>query len=183
MAILFPAMLNDTLPKYFDPRKYAAQEVALEGRLPLSVFPELSAALASNEGDALIHLNFRVDEDRRYIATGSITATVQVECQRCLEAAPVDLEVDLCVCFVYDEDHAKNIPSDYDPVVMTDGEVVLANMVEQELLLALPIVAYHEESGCNPVALKYASSTDDAPDDENKPNPFSILAELKAKKN
>lgn len=176
-------MLNDTLPKYFDPRKLASHEAAIEGRLLLSQFPELSAALASNEGDAFVHLNFRVDEDRRYIATGSIKSTVLVECQRCLEPCPVELEVDLSLCFVYDEEHAKNIPSDYDPVVMTDGEVVLAEMVEQELLLALPIVAYHEESGCNPVALKYASSTDDAPDDEIKPNPFSILAELKAKKN
>lgn len=176
-------MLNDSLPKYFDPRKYAAQEVALQGHIPLSQFSELSAVLASSAGDAFVHLSFRVDEDRRYVATGSIKATVQVECQRCLEAAPVELEVDLSVAFVYDEDHAKNIPSDYDPVVMTDGEVVLADMVEQELLLALPIVAYHHESGCNPVALKYASSTDDAPDDEIKPNPFSILAELKAKKN
>ncbi|SBT18759.1 hypothetical protein MGA5115_02908 [Marinomonas gallaica] len=180
---IIPAMLNDTLPKYFDPRKYAFNEVSIEGRLSLSQFPELSAELASNEGDAFIHLDFRVDEDRRYIATGSIKATVQVECQRCLEGAPVELEVNLSLAFVYDEDHAKNIPSDYDPVVMTDGEVVIAEMVEQELLLALPIVAYHQESGCNPVALKYASSTDDAPDDEIKPNPFSILAELKAKKN
>lgn len=176
-------MLNDTLPKYFDPRKYAAQEVSIEGRLLLNQFPELCAALASDEGDAFVHLDFRVDEDRRYIATGSIKSTVQVECQRCLEPAPIELEVDLSIGFVYDEDHAKNLPGDYDPVVMTDGEVVLADMVEQELLLALPIVAYHPESGCNPVALKYASSTDDAPDDENKPNPFSILASLKAKKN
>ncbi|RDL45904.1 hypothetical protein DN730_02310 [Marinomonas piezotolerans] len=176
-------MLNDTLPKYFDPRKNAAHEVTIEGRMLLSVFPELSAALASNEGDAFVHLSFRVDEDRRYIATGSIKSTVQVECQRCLEPTSVELEIDLSIGFVYDEDHAKNLPGDYDPVVMTDGEVVLADMVEQELLLALPIVAYHPESGCNPVALKYASSTDDAPDDEIKPNPFSILADLKVKKN
>jgi len=180
LAIVFLAMLNDTLPKYFDPRKYASHEQALEGYLPLNKFKELCAILASNEGNAFIHLDFRVDEDRRYIATGSLTAQVQVVCQRCMGAVNHDLALDLLLAFVYDEDHAKNLPDDYDPVVMTDGEVILADMVEQEIILALPIVAYHEESGCNPTAVKYASSTDDAPDDE-KPNPFSILAQLKAK--
>lgn len=180
LAILFAAMLNDTLPKYFDPRKYAFNEQAFEGYVPLDQFEELSAILASSEGNAFIHLDFRVDEDRRYIATGSLTAQVQVVCQRCLGPVPYDLALDLSLGFVYDEDHAKNLPASYDPVVMTDGEVILANLVEQEIILALPIVAYHEESGCNPTAVKYASSTDDAPDDE-KPNPFSILAQLKAK--
>ncbi|WP_245931922.1 YceD family protein [Marinomonas aquiplantarum] len=180
MAISFAAMLNDTLPKYFDPRKYANNELAFEGNMPLNQFEELCAILASDEGNAFIHLDFRVDEDRRYIATGSLTANVQVVCQRCMGAVHHDLEVDLALGFVYDEDHAKNLPNNYDPVVMTDGEVILADMVEQEIILALPIVAYHEESGCNPTAQKYASSTDDAADDE-KPNPFSILAQLKAK--
>lgn len=173
-------MLNDTLPKYFDPRKYASYEQAFEGYVPLNEFKELCAILASDEGNAFIHLDFRVDEDRRYIATGSLTAQVQVVCQRCMGAVSHDLALDLSLGFVYDEDHAKNLPNNYDPVVMTDGEVILADMVEQEIILALPIVAYHEESGCNPTAVKYASSTDDAPDGE-KPNPFSILAQLKVK--
>ncbi len=180
MAILFAAMLNDTLPKYFDPRKYANHESAIDGNIPLNQFKELCALLASDEGDAFIHLDFRVDEDRRYIATGALTTKVQIVCQRCMGPVAHDLTLDLSLAFVYDEDHAKNIPADYDPVVMTDGDVILADMVEQEIILALPIVAYHEESGCNPTAVKYASSTDDAPDDE-KPNPFSILAQLKAK--
>lgn len=174
-------MLNDALPKYFDPRKYASQELTVEGGLPLKGFKELCAILASDEGSAFIHLNFRVDEDRRYIATGSITAQVHLVCQRCMGPVAYDLAMDLSLAFVYDEDHAKNLPEIYDPVVMTDGEVILADMVEQEMILALPIVAYHEESGCNPTTVKYASSTDEAPDDE-KPNPFSILAQLKAKK-
>lgn len=175
-------MLNNTLPKYFDPRKYANQKVALEGRVALALMSELSEVLTSNEGDAVVHLDFRVDEDRRYIATGSVKATVHLECQRCMHPVGIELGVDLSLGFVYDEDHAKNLPAEYDPVVMTEGEVILADMIEQELLLALPIVAYHEENGCNPMALKYASSTDDAPDDEIKPNPFSVLADLKVKK-
>lgn len=175
-------MLNDSLPKYFDPRKYAHHESAIEGYLPLNQLKELCAVLASDEGDAFIHLDFRVDEDRRYIATGSLKTVVQVACQRCMEMVSQELTVDLSLAFVYDEEHAKNIPSDYDPVVMTDGEIILADMVEQEIILALPIVAYHEESGCNPTAVKYASSTDDAPDDEQKPNPFSILANFKPSK-
>ncbi len=181
MSILFAAMLNDSLPKYFDPRKEANHELSISGTLPLNQLKELCAALVSDVGEVVVHLNFKVDEDRRYIAMGNLKAQVQVICQRCLGPVTYDLDVDLSLAFVYDEDHAKKIPEEYDPVVMTNGEVVLSKLVEEELLLALPIVAYHEESGCNPAALKYASSTDDAEDEVIKPNPFSILAELKAK--
>lgn len=174
-------MLNDALPRYFDPRKYAANEVALAGTLALNELEELSVLLASNEGDVSVNLNFKVDEDRRYIASGNLTAQVEMICQRCMKPAPYDVDIDLMLAFVYDEEHAKSLPAEYDPVIMNDGEVVLAKMVEEELILALPVVAYHEESGCNPIALKYASSTDEATDDEQKPNPFSILAQLKAK--
>lgn len=174
-------MLNDSLPKYFDPRKYASNELSMSGRIDLNQLKELSAALASDSGDVVVHLNFRVDDDRRYIATGNLKSRVQVTCQRCLGPVACDLDIEVSLAFVYDEEHAKNIPSEYDPVIMAEGEVVLSQLVEEELILGLPIVAYHEESGCNPAALKYASSTDDATDDEIKPNPFSILAQLKAK--
>lgn len=174
-------MLNSSLPIYIDPRKYANHEMALEGQISLNQLKELCAALASDVGEVAVHLNFKVDEDRRYIATGNLKTQVQLICQRCMEPTPYDVEIELALAFVYDEDHAKNISVDFDPVVMTEGEIVLAKMIEEELLLALPVVAYHDQSGCNPIALKYASSTDDAPDDEENPNPFSILAQLKAK--
>ncbi|TBR45060.1 hypothetical protein CBF23_000735 [Marinomonas agarivorans] len=174
-------MLNDTLPRYFDPRKYASNEVSLTGTIALSEFKELAVLLASNKGDVIVSLNFKVDEDRRYIANGNIKAQVEMVCQRCMKPAPYSIDTELSLAFVYDEEHAKSLPAEYDPVIMTDGEVILAEMLEEELILALPVVAYHEESGCNPIALKYASSTDEAADDEQKPNPFSILAELKAK--
>jgi len=173
-------MLNSTLPIYFDPRKYASHEMVLEGQMQLNLFKELCSVLASDTGDVVVHLSFKVD-DKRYIATGSIKVQVQILCQRCMQPAPYDIDIDIAIGFVYDEEHAKSLPEDYDPVIMIDGEVVLAKMVEEELILALPVVAYHDESGCNPVALKYASSTDEAADDEQKPNPFSILAQLKAK--
>ena len=170
-------MLNDSLPKYFDPRQYANQGIAIAGHLPLKQLKELCTILASDEGDAYIHLDFRVEEDKRYVATGSLNATVHVVCQRCMEAVPQKLSVGLLLAFVSDEDHAQHISIDYEPVVMTDGDVSVADIVEQEIILALPIVAYHEESGCNPTAVKYASFTDDA----QTPNPFSVLAYLKVK--
>ncbi len=174
-------MLDDLLPKYFDPRRYAHHELVIEGCLSLNQFKELRTVLSSDEGDAHIHLNFRFDEDRRCVANGSLNTIVKVVCQRCLKTVSQKLSIDLLLAFVCDEDRAKNIPSCYDPVVMVDGNVILVDMVEQEIILALPIVAYHAESACNPMAIKYASFTDYASDGEKKSNPFSILTDLKAK--
>lgn len=173
-------MLNNRLPLYFDPRKYASSQVELEGKMQVGQFKALCEVLASDAGDVSIHLKFKVDEGC-YVVTGTLKSQVQVICQRCMQPAPYEIDAQISVAFAYDEEHAKSLPVDYDPVVMKDGEVVLAEMVEEELILALPVVAYHAENDCNPHALKYASSTDEAADDGEKPNPFSVLAQLKAK--
>jgi uncharacterized protein len=79
---------------------------------------------------------------------------------------------------------AERLPEQYEPLQMTGEEVTVAGIVEDELILALPIVAMHKieecPGGANTLAAQSAGgegNTEDA--DARRKNPFAALAQLK----
>jgi uncharacterized protein len=110
-------------------------------------------------------------------------ARVPLTCQRCMGVVETPVEVDQWYRFVASEDiaMAEDDQSEEDLLVMEPQFDLLA-VLEDELLMALPLVPMHEQC---PVAPKLqAGETDVAgePDSGKKPNPFAVLAQLKVKK-
>ncbi|HBH36415.1 MAG TPA: hypothetical protein DDW45_08750, partial [Gammaproteobacteria bacterium] len=69
-------------------------------------------------------------------------------------------------------DEAAALGDEFDPLMADDAEINLPDLLEDELLLSLPVVARHQE--CH--AWKY----DDEPiAAESRENPFRILQKLK----
>ncbi|MGA8785898.1 MAG: YceD family protein, partial [Polaromonas sp.] len=102
-------------------------------------------------------------------------------CQRCMGTVAVPLEVDQWYRFVASEDiaMAQDDESEEDLLVMEPQFDLLA-VLEDELLMALPLVPMHEECPVAPV-LKTGEDALTAEAAE-KPNPFAVLAQLKKKK-
>jgi len=101
-----------------------------------------------------------------------------MECQRCLTPVDVPLEVDRAFRFVADEATAEALDdeSDEDLLAMS-REFDLHELIEDELLMALPVVPKHDEC---PSVVPLASSDDDFEEaNADKPNPFAALAGLK----
>ena len=72
------------------------------------------------------------------------------------------------------------MPEAYEPIEVNEfGEVDLLAMVEDEIILALPVVPVHESEHCE------VSDADmvfgKLPPEVDKPNPFAALASLKRK--
>jgi uncharacterized protein len=61
-------------------------------------------------------------------------------------------------------------------VIVAGGECELRELVEDELILALPAFSYHEQADCNTVLVDLNSEAVAAPD---RPNPFEVLGRLK----
>lgn len=106
---------------------------------------------------------------------------VPLACQRCMTGVDVDLTVDQWYRFVATEDiaMAEDDQSEEDLLVMEPFFDLLA-LLEDELLMAIPLVPMHEECPVTPVL----SVGDDAlaqadPVEGIKPNPFAVLAKLK----
>ncbi len=111
--------------------------------------------------------------------------SIALTCQRCMQAVLMPLEVDQWYRFVATEDiaMAEDDASEEDLLVMEPQFDLLA-LLEDELLMALPLVPMHEQC---PESLSQASQSlkrndeEDADEPAEKPNPFAVLAQLKKK--
>lgn len=136
-----------TLPEKIDPVKFARTQTVLSGELKLSTCPRLQAAC--DQGDALARVNLAFQNvDRRYLIIGALDAPVQSICQRCGDPVSLRLQVDVSLCAIVSESQAKSLPAEYDPLVTGGEPVLLTTLVEDELLLSLPMVTMHEAGGC-----------------------------------
>src|SRR6195952_1973361 len=109
--------------------------------------------------------------------TADAATHVALECQRCLKPVTVALQIARKFLFVHGEDAAAQLDTDSeDDVLAMTRALDLRELIEDELLLAIPIVPRHDVC---PEPLFAAA--DELPDDP-APNPFAALAALKATK-
>lgn len=105
-------------------------------------------------------------------------AAVPLTCQRCMGVVQTALHVDQLYRFVATEDiaMAEDDASDEDLLVLTP-QFDLIEVLEDELLMALPLVPMHEVC---PVMPAFSAGAMDVPDvASDKPNPFAVLAQFK----
>jgi len=150
-----------------------AEGSALEIECELKDLTRLAPLLREQRGSA--HARFRFHDLAGFAAAeGQVRATLALTCQRCLDEVAVPLEVECRLFFVEGEQVDPGGPADYEPVVMHDGRISRAELVEDELILALPLIATHGEgSGC---MVRPAAATPVAR--ESTQRPFAGLREL-----
>jgi uncharacterized protein len=103
-------------------------------------------------------------------------ATVTLQCQRCLKAVQHELLVDRRFRFARSEEEAEKLDEELeDDVLALQPRLNLQELAEDELILALPLVARHEGDCPDPLPVP----ADDGFDEEAAPNPFAALAALK----
>ncbi len=107
--------------------------------------------------------------------------TLPLTCQRCMGAAATAVEVDQWYRFVASEDiaMAEDDQSEEDLLVIAPQFDLLA-VLEDELLMALPLVPMHETCPVNPVFS--AGESELGQQEQAKPHAFAALAQLKKKK-
>lgn len=166
------------LPRRGDPRKYAQQGVELAGIVALEALPRLRDAVAGEGAEFSALLSFRVDEQGKRVLEGSVEGVVSVICQRCLEPVDLPLSCHIRLGIVWGEDQARALSRDLDPWIVGEGQADLYEIVEEELLLSLPAVAYHDYA-CVAEEKFVSEAPEAARARESKPNPFQVLEQLK----
>lgn len=167
-------MFEQPLPKRIKPAKLARQQRTLEGFLPLASMPLLVQDCVSDQGKVEASLELKMAGSLATLS-GQAQAELTMTCQRCLEPTLITLKVDISLAFVATEEQAENLSSEYEPCFQLEEEVVLAEVLEQELILALPIVAYHDS--CQQEAVN--QPREEEPAAPKRPNPFAVLEQLK----
>ena len=170
-------MSNGPIPPHVDPRKLADRGATLEGDLLLADLPRLCEPLADNQGVVRAKFIFERDERNAVVIHSELEVEVKMICQRCLEqvALPIHSECDYAV--MKEGANTQSVPQGYDVLELGEDPLDLLALVEEELLLALPIVPAHDPKDCQqPAGLDEPEWSED---EVTRSNPFSVLAQLK----
>ena len=136
------------------------------------------------EPDSLVKWEARAEVRTGAAADGDIwlhlaaATSVPLTCQRCLGTVDLPVDVNRWYRFVATEDiaMAEDDASEEDLLVLTPQFDLLA-VLEDELLMALPLVPMHDE--CPDAPVPRAGDDSSAMPATEKPNPFALLAQLK----
>jgi len=144
----------------------------MTGVLAVAQLPRLAELLFDREGA----VNYVVQGDTS--AKGEpvlhihLTADLAVSCQRCLERLPLHLEIKRDLVVVAEAVGFDPLEEDDDTdAIPSAGSLDLHDLVEQEIVLSVPMAPRHPENGCDiqPGAVKIGEPA----------SPFSTLARLK----
>ena len=170
--------MNDLkLPITIDPIRSAQRRLVCEGYFDISGMDRLLAECESISEQVKVSVKFDVDEAGLVIMTGTGSATVSLICQRCTDALEQLLEISFSFSPVKKSEEEADLPSEYDAIELDEnGEVNLRELVEEELILMIPLIPRHELDNCHAAA---DSVWGELPEELEKPNPFDVLKKLK----
>ena len=166
------------VPITVDPVRSAGKGLSFEGVVPSANLNRLQEMLLSPCGDIDTSLFFDRDEQNIVYFCGNAKVDVSLTCQRCNEPMSVPVSADFQYAPVNNKVKAEDLPDYYDAAEMNElGEVNVHEIVEDELILALPLVALHADENC---AIDRNTMTfGELPPEAEKKNPFAVLQELK----
>jgi uncharacterized protein len=179
-------MFDERLPVHIDPLRMAETGRLLEGGYSLADMDRLHDLLLENSGEVAVSLEFGIDAEGIRYMKGQLQTAVTLECQRCLQAMQAPIDATFSLGLVRNIDAAEQLPSHYEPLLVESDSLFLRDIIEDELLLALPLVAKHDESQCidvNQQAVEVAQYNDYERGESKKVNPFVALAALKSNGN
>jgi uncharacterized protein len=172
-------------PLRLDVAALAAEHGEQCGQWPLADLERLAGSVLPDETPGA-QVHWQVEGDLRPQAGSgpeiwmrlTAQAGLAMRCQRCLGAVPVPLDLDRWIRFVPDGSLAETLDAELeDDVLELQRWMNLRDMVEDELLLALPLVPRHDSC---PTPLPMPAA--DEPAGEAPPaHPFAALAQLRNK--
>ncbi len=166
------------LPFRVDPFRFAHDAIELQSQLPLTQMKRLSAMLYRPEGMITVKLAFAVDVLGVSSLLGSVQASLDLVCQRCLKPMRVAVDTPLGLGFSRSVAGLEQIPAELEPIRVEDGQVNLLMLLEDEIMLALPQIPRHAKNECQLLLEPESVNSENSRLQERK-NPFSILAGLK----
>ena len=166
-------MFEGQLPRQINVLQLAQQGVEFSGQLLLKDMIRLLPSLMDNDGEVIFELTFGVDEEGIRYLKGAVKTELTLLCQRCLQPMAYAIDNELMLGTILSDTQAQNLPSHYDPLLITTDMQELLPIIEDELIVCLPIVANHNNTECKAEVVNRKIKTD------NKRNPFAQLSKLK----
>ncbi len=159
-------MESGFLPKSIDPERAADQGLEFAGALDPAPLARLREVAADDAATISGRFAFHRDEEGRAVMEGSAEASLPLICQRCADLFLFEARAVWRRVFALSEADERGLAEKGLDVCYHNGPLDVAELVEEELILALPMAPRHPE-GCEPIQRPAAGA-----------HPFAGLAEL-----
>lgn len=178
-----PAVLNilrlmsANVPETLDAWRMVAARRRFDGQVPLARFSRLQGLVADSEGQCTYALEFAHDDILRvsYVEL-TIETALPLICQRSLQRFLLPVKMVQKLGLIRDEAEESSLPEDVEALLVPeDGQLAPLDVVEDELVLAVPVVPLSPDGEA--VDREWAPTREES----DKANPFAALAALKKK--
>lgn len=170
-------MKSCAIPELIDPSKGCDKKLTYHGVIVAGQLPRFSALQCDQaKADAPVNVSiaFKRDDDKQALAEVEFQTLAKLVCQRCLQVLEFEISGTATLMFCKDNDEVKRAPKRYEPVLVEADKINLWQIVEDELLLSLPMYVAHTNVNCN----RYLEELKQANAEESTTNPFAVLSDL-----
>lgn len=108
--------------------------------VPLAELPGLAGVAGSAAGRARF-----ARAQGLAVAELTVRGAATLECQRCMQPMSVPIDTVVKVALIGSEADVARVPAELEPVLAPGGRISIGELITEELLLTLPIVALHGE--------------------------------------
>lgn len=135
--------MSGSLHGWFEPHVLGERKARLEGEIPVAKLQRIRDLLACDQGSVRAKLNFDQLGSEAVLLELSATTELTLTCQRCLEpfVHPVRVETKLALV----EMDLGSSPEGYETYEVGGDRINPVNLVEDELIVMLPLVPRHPE--------------------------------------
>jgi len=172
---------------FIDSLDFASNGREISGKVPVAELPRFQDVLESPQGILSYTVCGGVDKQGSHYLHLSVTGRCRLLCQRCLEGMdhPVQLDTRLLL-----RDQASldalgevDVEEEFDSI-LADAHLDVLNLLEEEIILSLPIAPRHETGACQaagggnrPLRPSLPQEAQDRHQEER--HPFAVLEKLK----
>jgi uncharacterized protein len=171
--------MNAALPESVDAWRMVQAQRSFQGRLPLAAMARLRDSLADRKGEVAYDIEFGKDEIGVAHLRVRADATLPLTCQRTLEVFGLPVHVDAKLGLITREEEEAALPSNYEPLLTADGQISIADVIEDELILALPVVPL--KPGVEDAPARVWRDAEESQEEPQR-NPFAALKKMKVAK-
>ena len=137
----------------YDLDALAEREAVLSGEIGLRQLTRLCEFLHSERGNIQASLKFHRQTDRSVTVDLSFETVLELICQRCLEPVVRNVSEQSSLTLLAPESMNSRETKEGEAVVLTEGRLNPAALIEDELIVSLPIIPRHAEiDECGSVA-------------------------------
>ena len=164
------------IPDTVDAWRMVTARRTFQGSLPVASLPRLVEALADATGTIAYDVEFGRDDLGVAFFAIHAQGELRLVCQRSLEPFSWPVTIDTRLGLIVREEEEAGLPPGVEPLLLESAELRPADVIEDELLLALPLIPV--KPGNEESTTEWSTGPDEAPEPE-RPNPFAVLDRLK----